>query len=182
MQNSVSNSPNSPNQPLDTADNGVILARTRAARRIDAQTISEIARLCAKALTESEACRRIGIKPRHWFDWKTRHNRAEKFCELLEAFRADRIETLIARIEASADGVGMKQPDWRAAAHLLAISDAKRFSDAGMRSSVEINVNVQPAFDIERIRRAAALIYGRVKQAQVGDVGSEPKQIENAKP
>ncbi|MGC9943326.1 MAG: hypothetical protein ABSE48_15975 [Verrucomicrobiota bacterium] len=35
----------------------------------------------------------------------------------------------------------MKQPDWRAAAHLLSIADAKRFSESGMRSAVEVTVN-----------------------------------------
>src|ERR1039457_2883174 len=99
MQNTVSNSPNSPNLPPDTADSSDIVTRARGNRRIDATTISEIARLCAKQLTESEACRRLGIKPRHWFDWKTRHNRSERFSELLEAFRADRIDSLITKIE-----------------------------------------------------------------------------------
>jgi hypothetical protein len=53
-------------------------------------------------LTESEACRQLGIQPRAWFNFKDRAGRGEKFKALLEAYRADRIESLIARIEKSA--------------------------------------------------------------------------------
>jgi hypothetical protein len=124
MKMAPPNSPNSPEQPGNTAGTSVIPTRTRA---IDATTIAEIARLTARQLTESESCRRLGIKPKNWFDWKSRHNRTEKFAALLEAFRADRIDSLIGKIEAGADGVGMKQPDWRAAAFLLTVTDKKRF-------------------------------------------------------
>jgi hypothetical protein len=160
MQNTISNPANPANQPPNTAESGDISARARADRRIDAQTISEVARLCAKGLTESEACRRLGVKPRHWFDWKTRHNRLEKFNELLEAFRADRIDSLIEKIEKSADGKGLKQPDWRAAAHLLSIADARRFSEGGMRASLEVNLNVSPLGNgsIEAVRAAIARV------------------------
>jgi len=139
MQNSETNSANSANLPTDTGDNGDIPARTRAKRRIDAKTIASIARLCAKSLTESEACRLLKITPKHWFNWKSRHKRAERFAALLEEFRAGRIQDLIARVEKSADGEGMKQPDWRAAAFLLSVAD-KRFSTSG-GASVETTVN-----------------------------------------
>jgi len=108
----------------NTALTSVIPTRTRA---IDATTISEIAKLTARQLTESEACRRLGVKPKNWFDWKSRHNRTEKFAALLEAHRANRIDSLIEKIEAGADGKGMKQPDWRAAAFLLTVTDRHRF-------------------------------------------------------
>jgi hypothetical protein len=63
MQNSVSNSPHSPNQSTATGSNVNNDTRTRANRRIDAKTISEIARFCAKQLTESEACRLLNVRP-----------------------------------------------------------------------------------------------------------------------
>src|ERR1017187_9060923 len=115
------------NQTPDTANNDDIPARAIARRRIDAVAIAEIAKLCAKQLTESEACRRLGIQPRAWFNFKDRAGRGEKFKALLEAYRADRIESLIARIEKSANGQDVKFPDWRAAAFLLSVTDAKRF-------------------------------------------------------
>ncbi|HEY5043696.1 MAG TPA: hypothetical protein VIK53_17115 [Verrucomicrobiae bacterium] len=131
-------------QTGDTGDKGNTSARTRPpSRRIDAATIAEIAQLCAKQLTESEACRLLGINPKQWFRWKSRHKRAEKFAALLEEFRAGRIQDLIGRVEKSADGVGMKQPDWRAAAYLLSVADAKRFATSG-GVSVEVTANVSP--------------------------------------
>jgi hypothetical protein len=111
-------------------------APVRARRAFDAQTISEIAQLCAKSLTQAEACRRLGLNPKSWESFKSRCGRESKFAALLEEFRAGRIESLIDRIEASADGKGMKQPDWRAAAHLLAIADPRRFKDG---PTVEVN-------------------------------------------
>jgi len=127
MENSKTNSANSANQPSATAETSDIPARARARRKIDASVISAIARLCAKSLTESEACRLIGIEPRHWFDWKSRASRSEKFAALLEEFRAGRIDSLIAKIENAADGIGLKQPDWRSAAFLLSLCDKRRF-------------------------------------------------------
>jgi hypothetical protein len=43
---------------------------------------------------------------------------------------------LITKIEKSADGVGMKQPDWRAAAALLKFADMKRFGDASSNEEI----------------------------------------------
>jgi hypothetical protein len=173
------------NQPMATGNNVNNVTRTRANRRIDAKTISEIARFCAKQLTESEACRLLNVRPQSWFSWKSRHNRAEAFADLLEEFRAGRIDGLIARIEASADGVGMKQPDWRAAAHLLSLVDAKRFSDSGMRASIEIGVgvNVQPIISDKKLTEILDRLYGSQNAKPVEIAASvEPKQIENAKP
>jgi hypothetical protein len=174
----MNTTPAQPNQPADTAKTSET-PRTRAKprRKIDPDVISAIARLCARSLTESEACRQIGINPRHWFDWKNRASRSDKFAALLEEFRAGRIDDLIAKIENAADGVNMKQPDWRAAAHLLAIADAKRFSDSGMRNAVQISVNAQPVFVLSEERARA--IEAKVLR-QLASV--EAKQIADAKP
>lgn len=175
-----------PAQPSDTANNGDIVTRARGNRRVDATTISDIARLCAKQLTESEACRRLGVKPRHWFDWKTRHNRSAKFTELLEAFRADRIDSLVTKIEQSADGIGLKQPDWRAAAALLKFADVTRFGDR----PIELNVNNQApwhALSDQRMKQIFESVYEDRKKAGLpvpGVVTVEPapapKQIQDA--
>jgi hypothetical protein len=162
-----------PAQPTDTASNGKYPTRTRANRRIDSATISEIARLCARQLSESEACRKIGIKPQHWFSWKARHNRSEKFAALLEEFRAGRIDDLITKIEKSADGVGMKQPDWRAAAALLKFADMKRFGDS---PAVEINNAFAPILTDAQIAKVEALF---LKSKAIASAPA-PKQIQAA--
>jgi hypothetical protein len=182
MQNTNSNSANSANLPASTAETSETPTRTRARRKIDPGVISAIARLCAKSLTESEACRQIGIKPRHWFDWKNRASRSDKFAALLEEFRAGRIDSLIAKIENAADGKGLKQPDWRAAAHLLAIADAKRFSDSGMRNAVQVNVNVAAPVVDPNDPTIKALLDRAYSQAKPVEIASsvEPKQIADA--
>ena len=114
----------------DTAQALDNVTRAMPTRRIDATCIAEMAKLVAKMLTESEACRRLGIKPRTWFDWKSRAGRTQKFSDLLEAYRANRIESLINRIENSANGIDVKYPDFRAALALLKITDQKRFGDS----------------------------------------------------
>ena len=169
MQNTVSNSPN---LPEDTANNGNNLTRTRAKRRIDAATISEIARLCARQLTESEACRKIGVRPQAWFSWKSRHNRSEKFAALLEAFRAERIDTLITNVEDGANGKGMKQPDWRAAAHLLKIADAARFGD-GVKSDTLPQVQI---VSDSKLTAILDKVFG-AKPVVAVETATEPKQI-----
>jgi len=115
---------------IATAETSEQPTRAKPHRKIDAATIAGMAKLCAKMLNESEACRRLGIRPKAWFDWKSRANRTARFAEMLEAFRADRIESLIDRIEKSANGTGgVKYPDWRAALAILKFTDQKRFGE-----------------------------------------------------
>ena len=156
-------------EEADTAKNGNNLARPRAGRRIDATTIAAIARLCAKQLTESESCHRLGIKPQQWFAWKSRHKRSERFAELLEAYRADRIEHLIERIEKSADGVDVKFPDFRAALALLKFQDQKRFGD-----SPAVAINPMPVIQISIIHEQLKKVIGFDCDADVKALPSAP--------
>jgi hypothetical protein len=174
----MSNESQTPNQPADTTETSDIPARAMAHRRIDATCIAEMAKLVAKMLTESEAARRLGIRPRAWFDWKSRCGRTEKFAALLEAYRADRIESLIDRIEKSADGVGLKFPDWRAALALLKITDQKRFGDG---PAVEVNLHA-PVVDTNdpTIRAILDRAYAAKPAVEIG-ASVEQKQLpENA--
>lgn len=117
-------------------------------RAIDAITISEIAKLCARLLTEAEACRQLGVNPQAWRNWKLRNRNSEKFAALLEAFRANRIDDLLRKIEASADGDGIKQRDWRAAAFLLQITDKKYnpgTAEAGTTNNTQVNIVMSEA-------------------------------------
>jgi hypothetical protein len=155
--------------------------RAMPGRKIDAVTIAEMAKLCAKMLTESEACRRLGIKPRTWFDFKSRAGRTQRFADLLEAYRAGRIEGLIDRIENSADGVGVKFPDWRAALALLKITDQRRFGDS---PTVEINATHQTAIVLaaggeDKLRKLVAS-YCKLAKLPVFEPPASPKQIRDA--
>jgi hypothetical protein len=172
----MSNNNEHPNTPK-TSD---IVTRALAHRRIDSTCIAGVAKLCAKMLTESEACRLLGIRPRAWFDWKSRCGRTEKFAALLEAFRADRLNSLIEQIEAGAKGVNMKQPDWRAAAHLLAVTgDKARFGPQAEATPPPQSGNT---LTDETMTKLLAMLRAGNAKPVIDVPDSEPKQIENAKP
>lgn len=179
MQNTVSNSPNSPNQPTDTPKASNTPSRAMASRKIDSEVIAQMAQAVATMLTESEAARRCGIEPRHWFEWKSRAGRAGKFAGLLEQFRANKIAGLLERVQKSADGVGVKFPDFRAALALLKFQDRARFGDS---PSVEINTGNQTAIIIgaggeQSVLKMLDAIYAeQAKQGQVAPPAA-PKQI-----
>jgi hypothetical protein len=166
MQNSETNSAHSANQTPDTAEASNTPTRAKASRKIDAEVIAQMAQAVATMLTESEAARRCGIEPRHWFEWKSRAGRAGKFAGLLEQFRANKIAGLLDRVQKSADGVDVKFPDFRAALALLKFQDRARFGDS---PTVEINTGQQSAIVIaaggeENLRK---LIGSWTSQVQV---------------
>ena len=161
-----------PNETPETANNDDILACAIARRRIDAKTIAAIAKLCAKQLTESESCRRLGIQPRAWFNFKTRAGRGEKFGALLESYRAHRIQHLIERIEKSADGIDTKFPDFRAALALLKIADQRRFGD-GAAVETTVNHNTLIAGDTDQVKKLIAMFAGQVR-GQLADKPAAP--------
>jgi len=103
-----------------------------ANRRIDKGTIEAVAALVSRGLTESEACRQLAIRPKSYFNFKSTRRNDERFKELLEKFRASRID------EKSAFGKGMKQRDWRAAKFLLEVADRNRFNTD--KPAVEMSV------------------------------------------
>ena len=72
----------------NTPKDRYILPRTRKNRAVDARTISSMARLCAKGLTETEAALRLGVKPGQWFTFKSTSGRSEKFAMLLDELAA----------------------------------------------------------------------------------------------
>jgi|HubBroStandDraft_5_1064220.scaffolds.fasta_scaffold71312_2 hypothetical protein len=157
MQNSKTNSANSasetPESEKPRQTPGGIVSRRRGFDRV---TLRQIAQLCAKGLTQSESCRRLGYKPKSFINWQSRNRNNEKWAAILEDFRAERFDSLIQKIENCADGKGMKQPDWRAAAHLLMVSD-KRFNPAQDAPTTVNNTNITVnALYIEAARR----VYG----------------------
>jgi hypothetical protein len=134
------------NEHPNTPQTGDIVARAMPKRKFDSSSIEAVALLVAKSLTESEAARQLGYEPRQWFTFKSRGKNDERFSAALEKFRAARIEKLISRVEKSADGEGVKYPDFRAALALLAILDRRRFNvsqaDTPPPQVPQISVNV----------------------------------------
>ena len=124
------------NQNADAAKGCNSITRAKARRKIDASIVSKMVEAVATMLTESEAARLCGIEPRHWFEWKSRAGRAGKFAAQLEAMRAKKIAGLLDRVQKSADGIGTKFPDFRAALALLKFQDLKRFGDAPVAAQV----------------------------------------------
>jgi hypothetical protein len=168
-----------PKQPSATPENKDISTRTRAARRIDVSIIEAVAALVSRGLTESEACRQLNIRPKTFFNFKSSRRNDERFAEILEKFRASRVEDLIEKIEKSASGDGLKMRDWRAAKFLLEVLDRERFNTD--RPAVEVNTGpriVNVALLEESIRR----VYGSDAKPALPSAPVPPKQLENGKP
>jgi len=105
--------------------------KSPAKRKLTLTDIKAVARLCARGLTESEACRQLGwFEPKAWFVFKSRGKNDSRFEAELEKLKAERIDYLIGTIEKSAAGENMKQRDWRAGQYLLTTMDKERFSDS----------------------------------------------------
>ena len=129
-----------------------------------------MAKLCAKMLNESEACRRLGIRPKAWFDWKSRANRTARFAEMLEAFRADRIESLIDRIEKSANGTAelnilIGARPWP----FFDFTDQKRFGE-----TPAVAINPCPAVTINLIHDQLKRVIGFASDADVKALPAAP--------
>ena len=148
-------------------------ARAKPRRNLCGADLREVAAYVSRGLTETEACHRLGIKPRTFWDFKSRCNRTGKFAELLEIYRAMRVESLIDLMEKSAKGEGLKFRDWRAAHALLKFLDSKRFGDSPvMEMPVNVNVSLTQQLMPEYMRMADKIWSQRKQVAQ-----NPPKQL-----
>jgi hypothetical protein len=163
------------NQPPNTAKASNTPTRAKASRKIDAEVIAQMAQAVATMLTESEAARRCGIEPRHWFEWKSRAGRAGKFAGLLEQFRGNKIAALLERVQKSADGVDVKFPDFRAALALLKFQDKARFGDS---PTVEISLHALALTDSQLLGIAQQMRASR--ESAIVEKAPAPKQILDA--
>jgi hypothetical protein len=160
----------------NTQNSEDIPARART-RKLTITTIRQIAKLVARGLTESEACRRLGIEPHAWFNFKSKAKNDSRFKAELETADADRIHNCIEGIEDAGEGKGMRQKDWRANAWLLSTSHPKRFSDAAQRASVSVDLSVtMPPFNEEVMNRAIAMALSARKREQAAIVDVTPEQ------
>lgn len=91
--------------------------------------LDEMARLVAvQQLTETEACYILGRKPNSWFNWKSKQRNKQRFDEAFARLRGAKIDSCLRLIDDCADGINMKQPDWRAAAWRAEKISPERFS------------------------------------------------------
>jgi len=120
-------------------------------------------------MTQAEACRRLGVDPRVWLNWKHKHKRNEKYEALFEEFRAMNIEALMSRIYKSAEGIDLKFPDWRAALAALRVLDPTRFGD----KAVTDELSRQPIVSVTILQALAAQVYG-IEPKALASVSGKP--------
>lgn len=124
-----------------------VLKPTRR-RRLTAVDLNEMARLLAtRKLTEKEACLKLNINPDQWYQFIRRNNRTVRFEAIITRLRGNYIDGLVDDIEKCGDGVGMKQPDWRAKAWIVENVAPDRFGRQGQQPSAQptapaTNINV----------------------------------------
>lgn len=99
--------------------------------RIKLADINFIADCVAKRLTESEACRLIGIQPENWQVYKNRHKAI--IAPFFEATRAAQLHSHVEVIERA------QTKDWRAADRLLSIKAPERFGKEQSGQQVATN-------------------------------------------
>ena len=153
--------------------------------RYTEQDILNIATLVSqKHLSETQACLRLGIKPEAFFIWKSRAKHSERFGKVIEHAKAIHLEKCIDRIDASAQGVDMKQPDWRAAAWR-----AERLNPALQTQQNQGQSQQQPVISVTVITalgdaydKAIAQLKAQAEPRQIGpvvEVGTPQEQDTN---
>jgi hypothetical protein len=177
MQNTVSNSPNSPSQLPDTGKLTHLPTRATLKRRGLRLTLDDaraVAALCAKRASEAEACAVLGIPVSTWHHWKAKMRNSEQFREILDGIKGAKIEAHLANIES------FSAKDWRASECYLEKTIPDRFS--GKAAIVEITNNNSIVAQVGGEAAVKALLdrlYSERRAVQVESM-PEPKQIENA--
>lgn len=132
-------------------------------RKITPYDVARMAEHFRDGCNDKEACNLEGINPLSWYNWKSKKRNQTDFDDVLSRLRADRKKGAFRRIELCADGVGMKQPDWRAAEALLRLTDPQQFDP--QRQNVVVNVGIQASIEINDI--ATRLYAQRSRHAVV---------------
>lgn len=120
----------------------------------DAEAVAK--RIVRTRCTEKEAIIVLGFNYESWRTWKDRHKNSPLFDSIVTRIRETRVEHLIQDIEDIGDGIGMKQPDWRAKQFVLQVTAPHRF----------VLNNPQPA----TIDAANAAITDAMRRAFAGPV------------
>lgn len=165
----------------DDASNEESLSQNLEFRKgkITLHDIRAIATIVVKNLrTETEACNMLGIRVKHWWQYKKRASVTRKYEDSLARLKEFSLNAVLTRISDSAHGLnGAKYPDWRAAAWF-----AER-----MEPRLQINTNQSPAVTtttntlilIEAVKRAYASVEGINCDLNANNESREPKLIQS---
>jgi hypothetical protein len=168
-------------------DTNLTAPPTTQYKRITKQDAEQIAELTQKyRLTESEACARLSIKRERWYQWKTTRRNEAEFSNILTRVRSALKVNVIEAINRAGDGIGMKQPDWRAKAWLAErVIDPVAYGDT---QNLQQQV-VGPAFAL--IDKALQMAISSRKQTEqvidiepvklITEVGSNGTQLSQSK-
>ena len=139
----------------------------------DAQAVAAL--VIDEKQTEREACLNLNINPEQWTVWKCRHKQSAMFEALCTRMRGAEIGHSMRQIKNCGDGVGMKQPDWRAHAFRLSALAPERFGAQAGAGQAQPGAN---SMTDECMLKLLAMLRSNEKQAQVIDVQTVP-QIED---
>lgn len=140
-------------QPQNSPSNAP--KRRRGVTWEDARAIVRL--MAEKRMLPAEACGIVGLNYRTWARWINKEKNHVRVSALIEQARGARLEVLINRVDAASQGIGMKQPDWRAAAWLAQVIDRERYGDQKVIGSQTIN-NTQVNTNV--FVEAAKRVYG----------------------
>lgn len=122
----------------------------------DVEAVAE--RVTKFRLNESQACYRLNINPKQWFQFKQRHKVQGQFEAMIDAIRAAQIENCVQVIDEHGDGVEYtalnkqgevvtltKPGDWRAKAWIAErVLSPEVFGDR-QGSQTNVNVSIVPS-------------------------------------
>ena len=154
------------------------------ARKITADDLNAIAKLCAKRITETGACLMLGIKPEQWMLWKTRSKRSGRFDKEVTRIRESKLEACIDAIDEAGDSATVtvngkeyeKRGDWRAKAWIAEqVLAPERF---GQRHESTTNQTVNIIGDAA-VNKVLAM-FKQQRQAKLIDV-TTPAQLTEPK-
>ena len=166
-----------PETTVQPPQNQLSTPKRRKLTGIDAQAIAEL--VISAKMTEREACLNLNVNPDQWAVWKCRHKESERFESLCARLRGSEIAHSMRTIRNCGDGVGMKQPDWRAHAFRLSVIAPDRFAQTQAQpgtSQPQISVNVLLALS-DKVYGAKQLPTVTTDVKQVIDT-----QLDKAKP
>ena len=145
--------------------------RKKRRKNITEHDVKELARLVAECkLTETEASNLLDINERVWFSWKAKEKNKLQYDDILTRIRAAKITNCIESINKIGDGIGMKQPDWRAKQFILQITAPERFS-----LNKESSNSNAPTVNIQIMSDALKRIYSTLDN-QISEGESSPCQ------
>ena len=145
----------------------VELVKRRKLNSTDLKAVAEL--VINSKLTETEACRVLNINVQQWWVFKSRKKNTPEFESICSRIRGFTIQNAMQTIEDCGNGIGMKQPDWRAHAFRLQVIAPERFSPQQQAPQ-------QPASSVSDQAIQLLCDMARKVYGELGD-STKPKQI-----